>query len=221
MKYGIIGYSGRMGHEIETLFTEKGHETVLRADDKGIEIISAPEILIDFSLPGALKKTLTLIRQYSCSLITGVTGYAESQMEEIRKLSQEVTVVQSFNFSIGIQLMLKLTRILKDNLPDWDVEISETHHRFKKDKPSGTAKMLAAVLEREVPISVFRLGNVPGDHTVSFGGLGEILSLSHRVLSRRTFAEGVLLAAEFANKQDAGYFTFTDILFQNQNQRSK
>lgn len=219
MKYGIIGYSGRMGREIEMLFTEKGHVLTLRCDDKELETTAPPEILIDFSLPIALNKTMELVYHYKCPLVTGVTGYSESQMHQFRTFAQEVAVVQSFNFSIGIQLMLKLSRILKDNLPDWDVEISETHHRFKKDKPSGTAKMLAAVLAQEVPISSLRLGNVPGDHTISFGGLGEIIGISHRVLSRRTFAEGVLFAAKFAEKHAAGYFTFADVLFQNQNQR--
>lgn len=214
MKYGIIGFSGRMGREIEDLFREKGHEAALRCDDKSLETAASPEVLLDFSLPSALEKTLTLVRQYKCPLITGVTAYTAAQMDQIKALGKEVAVVQSFNFSIGVQLMLKMTRLIKEALKDWDVEISETHHRFKKDKPSGTAKMLAAVFEREVPINSSRLGNIAGDHTVKFGGLGEILSLSHRALSRRAFAEGSLLAAEFALKQPAGYYTFGDVLFQ-------
>jgi len=217
MKYGLIGFSGRMGHEIDTLLKEIDQDVVLRCDEKTINVISAPEVLIDFSMPDALERTIELVHRYQCPLITGVTGYSEPQMSQIRILAQEVAVVQSFNFSVGIQLMLKMTSFLQENLPDWDIEISETHHRFKKDKPSGTAKMLAAMVAKEVSVSSLRLGNVPGDHTISFGGLGEILSISHRVLSRRTFAEGVLLAAEFAHKQIAGYFTFTDVLFQKQN----
>jgi len=214
MKYGIIGYSGRMGREIDALFREKGHEFALGIDDKKAEIVSNPEVLIDFSLPFALEKTLDLISKYKCPLISGVTGYTAEQMNLIRALANTVPVVQSFNFSPGIQLMLKMTRLLKESLKDWDVEISETHHRFKKDKPSGTAKMLAAAVGREIPISSLRLGNIPGDHTIAFGGLGEILSISHRVLSRRTFAEGVILSADFALRRQSGYFTFTDVLFQ-------
>jgi len=212
MKYGIIGSSGRMGNEIETLFQEKGHELVLRLDDKSIEKISTPEILVDFSLPVALETTLELVHEYKCPLIIGVTGYNADQNERIKTLGKEVAVVQSFNFSIGIHLMLKMTRQLKEALKDWDVEISETHHRFKKDKPSGTAKTLAAVFDREVTVNSSRLGNIPGDHSVTFGGLGETLCLSHRVLSRRTFAEGALLAAEFALRHPAGYYTFSDVL---------
>ncbi|HQK11133.1 MAG TPA: dihydrodipicolinate reductase C-terminal domain-containing protein, partial [Candidatus Marinimicrobia bacterium] len=147
--------------------------------------------------------------------ITGVTGYSAEQLEAIRALGQEVPVVQSFNFSLGIQLMLKMVNLLKEPLKDWDVEIAETHHRFKKDKPSGTAKMLAATIGREVPTSSFRLGNVLGDHSIAFGSLGEIITLSHRTLSRRAFAEGALLSAEFAIRQKSGYFTFTDVLSQD------
>jgi 4-hydroxy-tetrahydrodipicolinate reductase len=219
MNYGIVGFSGRMGREIASLFQEKGHNLVFRCDDKSSEITSEPEVVIDFSLSNALDKTIEIVRRFKCPLITGVTGYSEAQMTQIRNLAKAVAVVQSFNYSIGIQLMLKLTGLLKEPLRDWDVEISETHHRFKKDKPSGTAQMLAAALERPVAISSLRLGNVPGDHTITFGGLGETLSITHRVLSRRTFAEGVLLSAEFARKFTYGYFTFTDVLFHNQNQR--
>lgn len=215
MRYGIIGSSGRMGMEIESLFQEKGHEIVLRLDDKGVERISTPQILIDFSLPAALEKTVELLHEYKCPLVTGVTGYSSEQNEQIKALGKEVAVVQSFNFSIGIHLMLKMTRLLNDTLSDWDVEISETHHRFKKDKPSGTAKTLAALFDREITVNSSRLGNIPGDHTVTFGGLGEILSLSHRVLSRHTFAEGALLAAKFALQRPAGYYTFSDVLSQS------
>ena len=215
MRYGIIGFSGRMGHEIDELFREKGHDCVLLIDDKTEKIESAPEVILDFSLPSGIEKTITNVRKYQCALITGVTGYSAEQLEAIRALGQEVPVVQSFNFSLGIQLMLKMVNLLKEPLKDWDVEIAETHHRFKKDKPSGTAKMLAATIGREVPTSSFRLGNVLGDHSIAFGSLGEIITLSHRTLSRRAFAEGALLSAEFAIRQKSGYFTFTDVFSQD------
>ena len=118
------------------------------------------------------------------------------------------------NFSLGIQILLRLTNEANDKLSDWDVEISETHHRFKKDKPSGTAKMLQEIFtEKEINTSSLRLGNVPGDHSVSFASLGEVLKLEHRAISRRTFAEGILKSAEFALKKDNGFYTFTDVVF--------
>ncbi len=96
-------------------------------------------------------------------------------------------------------------------MDDVDIEIEETHHRFKKDKPSGTAKMIKDVIGKEVNISSLRLGNVPGDHSVHFSNLGEVITISHRALSRRTFAEGVLKAANLSLKLVAGYYTFQDI----------
>jgi 4-hydroxy-tetrahydrodipicolinate reductase len=103
--------------------------------------------------------------------------------------------------------------MLKENLPDWDIEISETHHRFKKDKPSGTALMIKNALGTDVNISSLRLGNVPGDHTVSFGGLGEVLSIKHSATSRRTFSEGVLKSVLFVVNKKNGYYTFKEVLF--------
>jgi 4-hydroxy-tetrahydrodipicolinate reductase len=123
-------------------------------------------------------------------------------------------VVQSYNFSIGIQILLQLTKEANDKLPDWDVEISETHHRFKKDKPSGTAKMLDEIFkDKKVNTSSFRLGDIPGDHSVNFANLGEVLSINHRALSRRTFAEGILKSADFALTKGNGFYSFTEVVF--------
>jgi len=132
----------------------------------------------------------------------------------MKKYSKQFPIVQSFNFSIGIQVLLKLTESANEKLNDWDIEITETHHRFKKDKPSGTAKMIENIFaDKKVNTSSLRLGNVPGDHTVSFGGLGEVLSISHRALSRRAFAEGILLSAQFIVNKRSGFYSFTDVVF--------
>jgi 4-hydroxy-tetrahydrodipicolinate reductase len=148
-------------------------------------------------------------------LIVATTGLTEEIMKELKKYSLENPVVQSYNFSYGIQILLELTKSAKSKLPDWDVEVSETHHRFKLDKPSGTAKMIQKLFEgKEINTTSLRLGNVPGDHKVSFGGLGEILSIEHRALSRRTFAEGIYLAAKFALKKQKGFYSFTDVVFE-------
>lgn len=213
MKYGLIGMNGRMGREIKTLFTEAKHEMVLGLDKDEEFILEKPEVLIDFSLPSGFEKTCSIIAKYHCPLVTGVTGYSDDQLSQIKLLSKKTGVVQAYNFSTGIQLLLKIAELLKNHLPGWDVEITETHHRFKKDKPSGTAKMLGGLFNNEVPIHSLRLGNVVGDHTIHFGGLGEILSVSHKALSRRTFAEGVLKSAEFILTKKRGYYSFTEVLF--------
>jgi 4-hydroxy-tetrahydrodipicolinate reductase len=214
MKYGLVGSSGRLGSEVFQTFNESNHSLVFEFDVNGEKKKEIPEILIDCSLPEALPKTIQFINNFKIPLVIATTGLTEEQIKSLRDLSEKFPVVQSFNFSIGIQILLQLTKIAKEKLPDWDVEISETHHRFKKDKPSGTAKMIQNIFDgKQVNTTSLRLGNVPGDHTVSFGRLGEVLSISHRALSRRTFAEGILLSAEFALKKKNGFYSFTDVVF--------
>jgi 4-hydroxy-tetrahydrodipicolinate reductase len=215
MKYGLVGVSGRLGSEVKTVFNESKHSLVHSIDIDGEKGEVKPEIIIDCSLPEALPKTIELVNKFNVPLVIATTGLSEKDLSELKKLSVKVPVIQSYNFSIGIQILLQLTKIAKEKLSDWDVEISETHHRFKKDKPSGTAKMIENIFEgKKINTTSLRLGNVPGDHTVSFGGLGEVLSISHRALSRRTFAEGILLSTEFALKKKNGYYSFTDVVFE-------
>jgi 4-hydroxy-tetrahydrodipicolinate reductase len=142
------------------------------------------------------------------------TGLKETDIKKLRELSNKIPVVQSFNFSVGVQVLLKLTEVTNEILKDWDIEISETHHRFKKDKPSGTALMIKNKLgSKPIPISSLRLGNIAGDHTVTFGGLGETISITHHAISRRTFAEGILKSAEFVINKEKGFYSFTEVVF--------
>jgi len=214
IKYGIIGSSGRLGQEVKSVFSEKGHKLVFQFDINEEERNDVPEILIDCSLPEVFPQTIIYANTFNSGLIVATTGLTQNNFEELKKLSTKVPVVQSYNYSLGIQVMLKLTEIANEKLKDWDIEITETHHRFKKDKPSGTAKMIKDKLNKpEVNISSLRLGNIPGDHTISFGGLGEVLSISHSATSRRTFAEGILKSAEFIINKKNGFYSFTDVVF--------
>ncbi len=215
MKYGLVGASGKLGKEVITLFAENNHELVLTFDLQGEWIQSEPEVLIDCSLPEAFDKMLSFAEKYKISLIVAPTGLTEKNINDLKEYSKLKPVVQSYNFSIGIQILLQLTKVAHESIPDWDVEISETHHRFKVDKPSGTAKMIQEIFGgKQINTTSLRLGNVPGDHTVNFAGLGEVLSIKHRALSRRTFAEGILKSAEFALKKDKGFYSFTDVVFE-------
>ncbi|MDZ7623966.1 MAG: dihydrodipicolinate reductase C-terminal domain-containing protein [Ignavibacteriaceae bacterium] len=216
MKYGLVGASGKLGKEVISVFTEHKNELVFSFDIQGEWKQSDPEILIDCSLPEAFDKMMSFAKDFNIPLIVATTGLTDDNLNQLKKYAANKPVVQSYNFSLGIQILLELTKIANKKLPDWDVEISETHHRFKIDKPSGTAKMIQNTFgERQVNVSSHRLGNVPGDHTVSFAGLGEVISIQHRALSRRTFAEGILKSAEFALKKEKGFYTFTDVVFEN------
>ena len=214
MKYGLIGATGRLGKEVVNVFADHNHELVFTYDLTGEWIETEPEIIIDASLPEVFNDSVGFVKQFKVPLIIATTGLNDDDLKELKKISESYPVVQSYNFSLGIQVLLQLTKLANEKLPDWDVEISETHHRFKKDKPSGTAKMMQEIFgDKEVNTSSLRLGNVPGDHSINFAGLGEVLSVSHRATSRRTFAEGILKSSEFAMKKEKGFYTFTDVVF--------
>ncbi len=214
LKYGLIGFSGRLGNEVINTMTEKGYELVFKSDIHVSKQKDVPQILINCSLPESFEKTVGLIKKFNVPLIIATTGLSGKQLSTLHDIAEKTPVVQSYNFSIGIQILIYLTRLAKEKLEDWDVEITETHHRFKKDKPSGTAKMIQNLFpEREINTSSLRLGNVVGEHKVSFGGLGEVLSISHTAISRRTFAEGILKSAEFVLSKGSGFYTFSDVIF--------
>jgi len=215
MKYGLVGASGKMGKEIQVVFDEAKHSCVYTYDVEGETKIDAPELLVDFSLPVVLPKTLELVHAFKVPLVVGSTGFTPEQLSQLQELGKEYAVVQSYNYSVGIQLLLQCIEKVKGQVDGWDIEITETHHRFKKDKPSGTAIMMKQALGKDVPVSSLRLGGVTGEHNIFFGGLGETLTLSHTALSRRTFAEGVLKSAEFAIKKQSGFYSFRDVMTQS------
>ncbi len=214
MKIGIIGYNGKLGSEVLSLFTEAGHNFAygysLTEEIKN----GNPDILIDCSLPEVFNKTIELVNKFNTPLIIATTGLTNDNIELLKELSTVHPIVQSYNFSVGIQVLLKLAEQANNLIDNWDIEITETHHRFKKDKPSGTAKMIENIFDDEnIKAHSLRLGNVFGNHTIAFGGLGEVLSISHKATSRRTFAEGILKSAKFLLDAPVGFYTFTDVLF--------
>lgn len=216
IKYGVIGNTGRLGREVINVFNEKGHSLVFELDIDGENIKENPHILIDCSLPSAFNNTVKTVERFNVPLIVATTGLGKKDIERLKEISNKIPVVQSFNFSVGVQVLLKLTDVANEILKDWDVEITETHHRFKKEKPSGTALMIKEKLgSKPVQVSSLRLGNVAGDHTVTFGGLGETLSITHHAISRRTFAEGILKSAEFLLTKKNGFYSFKEVIFGN------
>jgi 4-hydroxy-tetrahydrodipicolinate reductase len=214
IKYGLIGSSGRLGWEVKNVFNEAGNKLVFQFDVDGEKFEDRPDVLIDCSLPDVFEKSISYVKKFNSPFVIATTGLSSNMLNDLKEISNKIPVVQSFNFSIGIQMLLKLTEMAKEKLPDWDVEITETHHRFKKDKPSGTAKMIEELFkDKKYNITSLRLGNVPGDHTVFFGGLGEVLSITHSATSRRTFAEGILKSADFVLGKKNGFYSFKEVLF--------
>ncbi|HVO75438.1 MAG TPA: dihydrodipicolinate reductase C-terminal domain-containing protein [Ignavibacteriaceae bacterium] len=212
IKYGLIGASGKMGKEISSIMNENGNVLVFNYDIDGEVFTEKPEVLIDFSLPAALEKTIEYVKKFKSPLIIGTTGFNDEHLKKLHELSEIIPIVQSYNFSVGVQMLIKCAELINTKLKDWDIEITETHHRFKKDKPSGTAIMIKNALGKEINISSLRVGNVVGEHSITFGGLGETLTVTHSALSRRTFAEGVLRAVQFILNKKNGFYSIKDVL---------
>ncbi len=215
MKFGVIGAKGRMGKDIIELFTSKGHILVFEYDLNYHREKDIPEVIIDFSLPDALEQTISFCEKYKSGLVIGTTGFNQNDFEKLKKLGEKITVIQSYNFSTGIQILLTLIQKMNTLIDDaWDIELVETHHRYKKDAPSGTAIMLKNNIDKDIPIHSIRIGGVPGIHSILYGNDGEVIELKHTAISRRAFSIGALKSAEFIikNGKNNGFFTFSDII---------
>lgn len=210
MRYGIVGAAGRMGGEIKRAFA--GHELCYSLDLDGERVDGTPQVLLDFSLPSALPATMEAVRRFGCALVVGTTGLSDDQIGELKKLGDSAAVVQSFNFAAGVTLLRMILRDFAPLLSDWDLEICETHHNKKKDAPSGTAIMLRDATGRDCPTHSLRVDGVPGDHSAVFANDDEMLTLSHRAISRSVFALGALKAAEFAAQAAPGFYSFEEVL---------
>ncbi len=210
MKYGLIGSSGRMGLEIQSVFTK--HVLSLTLDEEKEWLGGPPDVIVDFSSSNVTPRTIELCREHNSGLVIGTTALSGEQIEMLRELGETVPVVQSFNFSMGINILKMIIREFSPYLQNWDIEMIESHHVKKKDAPSGTAILLRDATGRDCNISSLRLGGVPGDHSLLFANEGEVIEFSHRAISRRVFALGALKAAEFVSERERGFYSFEEVL---------
>ncbi len=200
-------------------------------------IITIGEVIIEFSSPEATLNHVRIAAENEKAMVIGTTGLTDKDIDEIKKLSVRVPIVLAPNMSLGVNILFKLVEDVSKLLgEDFDIEIVEMHHRFKKDAPSGTALKLAehaakgigenledaAVYGREgligerkpkqIGLMSLRGGDVVGDHTVIFAGLGERLELTHKATSRDTFALGALRAAKWVIDKVPGFYNMQDVL---------
>jgi len=199
--------------------------------------ITRDRVLIEFSVPEASLAHLRLVAQAGARAVIGTTGFGPAERTEIGELAKRAAILMSPNMSVATNVAFKLLATMAKALGDeYDVEITEIHHRFKKDAPSGTAlrmaEVVAAALGRdldqvavygrqglpgertkpEIGILSLRSGDVVGEHTVSFGTLGERLELVHRAHNRDTYARGALRAARFIVGRPPGLYSMADVL---------
>jgi 4-hydroxy-tetrahydrodipicolinate reductase len=235
----ITGAKGRMGQTLVACAKNFREVQIGAQIDMGDDLPAAAaqgDVVVDFSTHTATADIAGVCARHKKSLVIGTTGHTNAERNEILKLKTKIPMVWTANFSTGVNTLFWLTRKAAEILgPDFDLEITEMHHRMKLDAPSGTAKALAQILaevrkqhldkvarhgrlgigERapgEIGIHSLRGGDVVGDHTVIFAANGERIELTHKASSRDTFANGALRAAIWVAKQKPGLYDMQDVL---------
>jgi 4-hydroxy-tetrahydrodipicolinate reductase len=256
----VCGAAGRMGKRIISLAVESGEFDVIAAIENknhpdigkdagvvaGVQPINvelgstypdSSDVVIDFSQPTAADKTIDYCSESGAALVLGTTGLSDEQREKIKVASEKVPVIYGTNMSVGMNVLFSLVGKVAAMLGDeYDIEIIEQHHRFKKDAPSGSALTLAENIckatgrgfpdslvhgrdgkealrqEGAIGMHAIRAGDITGEHSVIFGTLGEKITLNHTAHSRDTFARGALRAAKWLIGKEPALYSMTDVL---------
>lgn len=236
LKIVLIGY-GKMGHVLEQIATNRGHEVVLTIDRGQEERFDDPSFLtadvaIEFTAPQEAYDNCLRSLKRNLPTVSGTTGWS-NRLPELKELCEKEgkTFFWSSNFSIGVNLFLRINRKVAELMkaaPNYHLSLEETHHIHKLDAPSGTAITLAETLlaarhelkrweltetpeEHTLPIQAHREGEVPGIHTVHYTSEVDRISLTHEAFGREGFALGAILAAEYT-AQHQGWLTMDDLL---------
>jgi 4-hydroxy-tetrahydrodipicolinate reductase len=254
-KIAIAGAKGRMGRnliksglsnshtdivgvfdisEIEQVFLDEmnlSHE-IAKTREHSFE---RADVIIDFTSPKALFAFTESAVASKTGLVIGTTGLEEQHFNLLKQTGNSTRVFYAPNMSFGVNSFFNIARKAASYLKNFDIEIIETHHRYKKDAPSGTAiKLGEEIVEElnlskdqfnfnrqqnqqerkkdEIGFSSIRGGNIPGEHTVIFHGENESVALTHRAFNREIFADGAIQAAIWLSKQNSGYYTYKDML---------
>ena len=256
----INGAAGRMGQRLVTLAQDDPELTVAAAQESpdhlrqgqdigevcglgtmGVAVRSdlplgqRIDVMIDFSAPEGTMHVLPVCVERRIPLVVATTGHTPQQRKDIEEAAHETALLMAPNMSLSVNVLFQLVRQAAQMLrgKDFDVEVMERHHRFKKDAPSGTALHFARIIQeamgggdirygregitgerprRESGMHALRVGDNVGEHTIVFSTLGETLELTHKGHSRDSYARGALLAAKFLAGKSAGRYTMNDVL---------
>lgn len=229
VKIVVSGALGRMGKRIIELAEQ---DPELRVVGK-IEKDAHPELgiverldkvegdydcIIEFTTVEATIEHVRAAEKQKKAMVIGTTGLTDAEVGIIRKAAQGVPIVFSPNMSVGVNVFLKLIeKTAKVARKDYKARIEERHHAHKKDKPSGTAKLMASIVKEklggtDIPIESVREGEIVGDHEIIFESAVDTLRISHSAKTRDIFALGALRAAKFAAKKKKGFFSMSDVL---------
>ncbi len=199
------------------------------------DVVERIDVVIDFSSPSCLDNILEFCKKNSCGAILCTTGYSDSDIEKIKKASEDIAIFRSGNMSLGINLLINLVKKATSTLYGFDVEIIEKHHNQKVDAPSGTALMLAEAVKEvdgekffnygreglcgkrdknEIGIHAVRGGTIVGEHDVIFAGNNETITLSHQASDRSVFANGAITASVYIASKKQGLYDMSDVIEQ-------
>lgn len=240
LKIGIYGSSGRMGKMIQECLKEYKNAKVAALFDKNSsnleDFFKSSDVIIDFSMPEGTKTLLEFAKKNPKPLCIGTTGLSKDELNLMKEISKNMPILYATNMSLGVAVLNKLAFLASKALSEFDAEILEMHHRYKKDAPSGTALTLAEnvaiarnldldkvrVSERdgiigqrskdEIAVMSLRGGDIVGRHTAGFYGNGEFIELNHTATSRATFANGAIKAAIWLSSQKNGLYDISDCL---------
>jgi 4-hydroxy-tetrahydrodipicolinate reductase len=218
------------------VITGIGETGIILADDIG-SVMDKADVIIDFTHTSSTLENMKAASKKGRAMVIGTTGFTAEDVKEIKSFAEKIPCVLASNMSLGVNLLLKVLADVARTLgDDYDIEIVEAHHRMKKDAPSGTAVKMAQVIadavkrnldevavyarkgmigertKKEIGIQTVRAGDIVGEHTVIFGGLGERIEITHRASSRDTFARGALKAALWIAGKPAGLYDMQDVL---------
>jgi len=220
IKIVVTGAKGRMGARILALAKESGEFEIAGEVDQGDSLSAAVEgadAVIDFSVADAAGRNAEIAAEHGAPIVVGTTGIPPDGEALIRKAAEKVAVVYAPNMSVGVNVMLKIVKTASRALgTGYAVDMEETHHVHKVDKPSGTAKRLIDMVRDEhpdgVPCKSIREGEVVGDHTVRFSTPFETIEITHNAHTRDVFASGALTAARWVAGKPAGLYGMDDVL---------
>jgi len=263
IRIAIVGVAGRMGRQLiqatqqaqgvrlGAALQRKGSSLIgsdagelagigaigVKVSDDPAAVINDFDILIDFTRPEGTLEYLALCRQHHKAMVIGTTGFDDAGKAAIKKAAEDIGIVFAANFSVGVNLVLKLLEKAAKVMGDYaDIEIIEAHHRHKVDAPSGTALAMGEAIadamdwdlkehavyaregytgEREaktIGFATVRAGDIVGEHTAMFADVGERVEITHKASSRMTFANGAVRAAQWISSQKNGLYDMRDVL---------
>lgn len=252
LKIAVNGANGKMGQKLLDIILKNPEiydlvlartfhleNNTIASDSYYLTLPSSTtaEVMIDFSNQERIEETLNWCLSHKVPLVIGTTGFAAAQLAKIAAASEVIPIVHSANMSLSVNILFEVVKVIAKKLADYEVEIIESHHRYKKDSPSGTALEIGKVIaeargdefdqvacynrtgnnndvrkQNEIGFSALRAGDIVGRHVVDFISDGEELSVISNINNRRGFALGALTAAKFIVKKAPGLYSMQDVL---------